>query len=68
MSQGRMDLQQLQHVLSEFEQAVVHREHKNLLDSKVALQQDVDVVRQKVVDVVVKLVTAERLKAETLKA
>jgi hypothetical protein len=67
MSQGRVDLQLLQHTLSEFEQAIMHREHKRLLDSKTVLQQDVDQVRQKVVDLVVQLVTAERLKSESAK-
>ena len=65
MTKGREDLQELQHALSEFEQAITHREHKKLLDSKVALQQDVATVRAHVVDIVVQLVTAERLKKVT---
>jgi len=61
---GREELQEIQAALTEFEEAIVHREHKRLLESSVARQQDVDHVRQKVVDLIVRLVTAERMKAE----
>ena len=64
MSTGREYLQKVQHTLSEFEDSIVHREHKKILESKVSLQQDVDAARQKVIDVVVELVTAERLKQQ----
>jgi len=64
MSTGREDLQKVQQALSEFENSIVHREHKKMLESKVSLQQDVDAARQRVVDVVVELVTAERLKQQ----
>jgi len=64
MSTGRENLQKVQHALSEFEGSIVHREHKKMLESKVSLQQDVDAARQRVIDVVVELVTAERLKQQ----
>lgn len=61
-SVGREYVQQVQKALSQYEQAIVRREHKKLLESKVSLQQDVDTARQKVLDVVVDLVTKERMK------
>jgi hypothetical protein len=61
-SVGREYVQQVQKALSGYEDAIVHREHKKLLESKVSLQQEVDTARQKVVDVVVDLVTKERMK------
>ncbi len=62
MGTGRESLQRVQQALTEFENAVIRREHKKLLESKISLQQDVDTARQRVVDVVVQLVTAERMK------
>jgi hypothetical protein len=61
-SVGREYVQQVQKALSQYEEAIVHREHKKLLESQVSLQQDVDTARQKVLDVVVDLVTKERMK------
>ncbi len=61
MSQGREYVQLLQKALSEYEDAIVHREHKKLLESKVAVQQDADSARQKVVDTVVGIVTKVRM-------
>jgi hypothetical protein len=58
MGRGQEMMQQLQEVLAEFEEAVKRREHKGLLESKVALQQDVDKARDRVVEVVVALVRA----------
>ena len=62
MSEGREHLKQVQDALRKFEQAVVEREKHKLLESKVIRQQTVDNAREKVVDVVVKLVTAEKMK------
>jgi hypothetical protein len=64
MSTGHEYVQRIQHALSEFEDAVVHREHKKLLESKVSLQQDTDQARERVVQVVVDVVTQERLKQQ----
>ncbi len=61
-SVGREYVQLVQKALSEYEDAIMRREHKKLLESKVSLQQDVDSARQKVLDVVVDLVTKERMK------
>ncbi|UCG86698.1 MAG: hypothetical protein JSW71_22835 [Gemmatimonadota bacterium] len=61
MSKGQEYIQQVQKALSAFEDAIVHREHKKLLESSVSVQQDVDRARQKVVDTVVEIVTKVRL-------
>ena len=61
MREGHEYVHQLQKALSEYEDAIVHREHKKLLESKVSLQQDADNARQKVVDTVVDIVTKVRL-------
>lgn len=54
MSKGHEMLHRLHEVLSEFEAAVVRREHrKPLLDDPIVLQQDVDAARQKVVRAVI---------------
>jgi hypothetical protein len=42
---------------------VKEREHPGLLRNKVALQQDVDTARQRVVEVVVQIAVAERARA-----
>jgi hypothetical protein len=62
MSEGREFLKKVQDALREFENAVVEREKHKLLESKVTRQQAVDNARDHVVDVVVKLVTAEKMK------
>ena len=61
MSLGKEYLHQIHDALAEFEAAVGQRE-KRWFGSKVALQQEVDVARAKVVDVVVQIVTKERMK------
>jgi hypothetical protein len=61
MSKGREDLHRLQQALNGFEDAIVRREHKKMLESKVPLQQQVDTAHKHVVDVVVSLVTEARL-------
>ena len=62
MGEGHEYLKQVQDALRKFEEAVVQREKHKLLESKVARQQTVDHAREKVVEVVVKLVTAEKMK------
>lgn len=62
MSEGREHLKKVQDALRKFEEAVVEREKLKPLDSKVIRQQAVDNAREKVVDVVVQLVTAEKMK------
>lgn len=62
MSEGREYLRQVQEALRKFEEAVVDREKHKFLESKVSRQQAVDQARERVVDVVVKLVTAEKMK------
>lgn len=62
MSVGKEYLHQLHEALAGFEGAIKQREHPGLFRSKIPLRQQVDNARQKVVDVVVQIVTAERLK------
>lgn len=64
-SVGREYVQLVQKALSRYEEAIVHREHKKLLESKVPLQQEVDSARQNVLDVVVDIVTKERMKQQS---
>lgn len=61
MSIGKEYLHQIHEALAGLEQAIKRREHPGLLGSKVPLQQEVDSARQKVVDVVVQIITQERL-------
>jgi hypothetical protein len=61
MSQGREWVQQLQRALSAYEDAIMHREHKKLMETKVSVQQDADKAREKVVDTVVDIVTKVRM-------
>jgi len=60
-SLGKEYLHLIHNTLAEFEAAVGQRE-KRWFGSKVALQQEVDITRQKVVDVIVEIVTKERMK------
>lgn len=62
MSEGREYLKTVQDALRKFENAVVEREKHKLMESKVTRQQAVDNARKNVVEVVVKLVTAEKMK------
>ena len=62
MSEGHEYLKQIQDALRKFEEAVVEREKHKLMESKVTRQQAVDNAREKVVEVVVRLVTAEKMK------
>ena len=61
MGKGMEYQQRIQEALGAFETAIVRRENKQLLESKVPLQQDVDRARSKVLEVVAKVVTEERL-------
>jgi hypothetical protein len=61
MSKGMEYQQRIQEALAAFEDAIVRRENKNLLESKVPLQQEADRARARLLDVIAKVVTEERL-------
>jgi hypothetical protein len=61
MGQGREYLQRVNQAINEFEEAVVHRERKKLLESKVPLQQEANRARERLIKVVVDLVTEARV-------
>ena len=61
MGKGHEDLHRLTEALNAFEDAIIKREHKKMLESKTPLQQDVDRAHQGVVTVVVELVTEARM-------
>jgi hypothetical protein len=62
MSIGKEYLRQLHEVLAAFEQAIKQRESPGVLGASVALQQDVDRARQRVVEIVVEIATKERMR------
>ena len=62
MSIGKEYLHQLHDALAAFEEAVKQHANPGFLQSKTPLQQDVDNARKRVVDVVVQIVTQERMK------
>ena len=62
MSVGKEYLRQLHEVLAAFEQAIKLRENPGVLGASVALQQDVDRARQRVVEIVVEIATKERMR------
>jgi hypothetical protein len=64
MGKGKEYQQQINEALDAFETAIVRREQRSLLESKVPLQQEVDRARAKVLEVVAKVVAAERLEKE----
>jgi len=64
MGQGREYLQRVNQAINDFEEAVVHRENKKLLESKVPLQQEANRARERLIKVVVDLVTQARVAAE----
>ncbi len=64
MGTGKEYQQQIDDALAAFEAAIVRREQRSLLEGKVPLQQEVDRARRKVLEVVAKLVVAERLEKE----
>lgn len=61
MGKGLEYQQRIQEALAEFEAAIVRRENKKVLESKVPLQQDADRARARVLEVVAKVVTEERM-------
>jgi hypothetical protein len=65
MGKGKEYQQQINEALDAFETAIVRREQRSLLESKVPLQQEVDRARAKVLEVVAKVVAAERLEKES---
>ena len=60
---GKEYLHSVNEALRNYEDAVIQREKFKPLESKITRQQDVDHARQKVVDVLVEIVTAERVKS-----
>lgn len=60
MGKGHEFLHRLSETLMAFEQAVVKREHKRMLDSAVSLQQDVDEARQRVIEAAVEIAKEAR--------
>jgi hypothetical protein len=64
MGKGKEYQQQINEALDAFETAIVRREQRSLLESKVPLQQEVDRARAKVLEVVAKVVAQERLERE----
>ena len=65
MGKGHEYQHLIHEALVQFEEAIVHREHKKMLESKIPLQQEVDRARGHVVDLVVKMVTEVRMGSET---
>jgi hypothetical protein len=64
-SLGKEYLHRIQEAISNFEVAIIEREKWKPFESKVMRQQDVDSARNKVVNVIVDLVTEERMKGQT---
>ena len=61
MSVGKEYLRRIHEVLAEFEEAVKQHANPGVLGASVALQQNVDRARQNVVEVVVDIVTKDRM-------
>ncbi len=61
MRTGREYLQEVNRAINKFEDAIVHRENKKMLESKIPLQQDADRARENLVETVVKIVTEQRM-------
>lgn len=64
MGEGHDYLKLVQDAVTKFEEAVVEREKHKFLESKIARRQSVKHAREKLVDIVVQLVTAERMKQQ----
>jgi 5S rRNA maturation endonuclease (ribonuclease M5) len=64
MGTGHEHLAKIHEKLREFEQAVIDREKFRPLVSKVTRQQEVDHARNLLVDTIVEIVTAERMKQQ----
>jgi hypothetical protein len=63
MATGHEKLHRVNEALNAFEEAVVAREHRTPLTSKIPLQQEVDTARAALVKVVVELVTEARMES-----
>ncbi len=61
MRTGREYLQEVNRAINKFEDAIVHRENKKMLESKIPLQQDAARARENLVETVVKIVTEQRM-------
>ena len=61
MSVGKEYLKRIHDALAEFEEAVRRHERPELFEGKTSLQQTLDGAREKVVQVVVDIVTKDRL-------
>jgi hypothetical protein len=61
MSVGKEYLKQIHEALAAFEEAIVTRENRGMLEGRTSLQQDVDTARERLVEVVVGIVTKDRL-------
>ena len=61
MGKGKEYQHRIQEALGAFEAAIVRRENKQMLESKVPLQQEVDRARAGVLETVAKVVAEERL-------
>lgn len=65
MGKGTEYVRRVAEALEVFEKAVARREHaKPVIDSKVALQQEVDRARTDLMNVIAKVVAEERIRAE----
>ncbi len=61
MRTGREYLQEVNRAINKFEDAIVHRENKKMLESKIPLQQDAARARENLVETIVKIVTEQRM-------
>lgn len=61
MRTGHEYLKEVNQAINKYEEAILRREKKKLLGSKVSLQQDVDRARENLVNTVVKIVTEQRM-------
>ncbi len=61
MRTGREYLQEVNRAINLFEDAIVHRVNKKMLESKIPLQQDAARARENLVETVVKIVTEQRM-------
>jgi hypothetical protein len=61
MSKGMENQQRIQEALAAFEDAIVRRENKAVLESRVPLQQEADRARARLLEVIAKVVTEARL-------
>jgi hypothetical protein len=62
MGEGHDHLKLLQDALTKFEHAIEEREKHKLLESKISRRQSVTHAREKIVELVVEMVTDEKMK------